>query len=127
MNFRPDSTEELLAGCDARTRRLVVAARKAIAAAVPEAVERFRPGWGLIGYNAPAYFAFIHAEPGRVRIGFEWGVALPDPAGMLEGDGRQVRHVTLRSPADLRRAEFLELLRAAATARPPGRRPRSRD
>jgi len=84
------------------------------------------PGWGLIGYNAPAYFAFI--APGRddVRIGFEWGVMLSDPDRLLEGRGSQVRYVTIRSVRVLQSRALAELLRSAAAIRPPHRAPGSR-
>ncbi|MGN6106129.1 MAG: hypothetical protein ACTHU0_13560 [Kofleriaceae bacterium] len=95
-------------------RALVEAARSRIRSVVPIAVEKLRPGWGLIGYNAPAYFAFIHPGP-VLRIGFEWGVSLPDPDGLLEGNGRRVRHVPIRTAGDLRRAALADLLRTAAT------------
>ncbi|MCI0635283.1 MAG: DUF1801 domain-containing protein, partial [Actinobacteria bacterium] len=114
----PRSIGELLRTVAPDRRKLVEAARRRILSVIPTAVEKLRPGWGLIGYNAPAYFAFIVPGPGDVRIGFEWGVSLPDPAALLEGDGRQVRYVTIRSARDLRRAAVAELLRAAASRLP---------
>jgi hypothetical protein len=127
MIFRPASIDELLAACTMSTQRLVLAARKRILTAVPTAIERFRPGWGLIGYNAPKYFAFIAVEGGRVRIGFEWGVLLEDWAGLLQGDGRQVRYVDVQSAAVLRAPPLTALLQQAADLKPPGRSsPRTR-
>ncbi len=82
---------------------------------VSSAAEKLRPGWGLIGYNAPTYFAFILPGPHDVQIGFERGISLADPAHLLEGDSRQVRYVPLRSASDLRKAALAELLRAAAS------------
>ena len=46
---------------------------------------------GLIGYNAPAYFAYILPAEDHIRIGFEWGALLPDPADLLGGNAKQVR------------------------------------
>jgi hypothetical protein len=83
--FRPETVEELLAAYPPRVARLAEAARRAVRAAVPEAVERLRPGWLLVGYDAPGYFACVAPQPDRVRIGFEWGILLPDPRGLLEG------------------------------------------
>ena len=114
MMPRPRSIDELLLICGPEARKLAEAARKRILRVVPDATERLRPGWGLIGYNAPAYFAFILPYEQHVRIGFEWGVALPDPSGLLEGDGKQVRYVTVRSIKDLRRPALADLLAAAA-------------
>lgn len=113
--MKPRSIAALLRGLPADRRRLVEAARKRIVGVVPLAVERLRPGWGLIGYNAPAYFAFIVPAPGDVRIGFEWGVSLHDPNGLLEGAGRQVRYWPVRSVADLRSSALADFLRTAAT------------
>src|SRR5688572_27373841 len=103
---RPDdvSVSEFLSGFDPRLRRLAGAARKRILTAVPHATERVRLGWRLIGYDAPAYFAFISLEGNSVRIGFEWGVMLTDPSGLLEGTGTQVRYVMIRSASDLKGA-----------------------
>ena len=119
--FRPDSIDELLATCTPGVRRLAQAARKRVLAVVPGATEKLRPGWGLIGYNAPAYFAYVLLMRDHVRIGFEWGVSLPDPEGLLEGSGRQVRHVTIRRPTELRSRALADLLGRAAVIGPPGR------
>jgi hypothetical protein len=121
-----ESIDELLARCEPRVRRLAEAARKRILVVVPEATEKLRPGWSLIGYNAPAYFAFILPTRYQVRIGFEWGVMLPDPKGLLEGDGSQVRYFTLGTAAALRSPELSAFLRAAAAIRPPPRQTRRR-
>lgn len=126
MTFRPTSIDELLAACNAETRRLVLGARKRISTAVPHATERFRPGWGLIGYNAPKYFAFVVVERGLVRVGFEWGVLLDDWAELLQGDGRQVRYVDVHSSADLKAPALTALLQQAAALKPPGRPKSSR-
>ena len=114
MMGRPGSIDELLLVCGPEARGLAEAARKRILNVVPDATERLRAGWGLIGYNAPAYFAFIVPADDHVRIGFEWGVALPDPAGLLEGDGKQVRYVRIGSMKDLRTPALADLLAAAA-------------
>lgn len=114
----PKTLEELLARCTSRTRTTLQASRKGIVKAVPAAVERFRSGWGLLGYNAPSYFAFLFADENDVRLGFEWGVGLTDPMGLLEGSGRRVRHITLRSASDITRPEIAALLQDAAVFKP---------
>ena len=125
--FRAMSIEELLSVCSPEARLLAEAARKTIVSVVPAASERLRSGWGLIGYNAPSYFAFIVPEKSRARIGFEWGVMLADPGGLLEGSGSQVRYVTIRTPRDLAAPGLAPLLLEAAAMPPPSRarRPRS--
>lgn len=88
---------------------------------VPGVTEKLRSGWGLIGYNAPAYFAFIVPERDKLRIGFEWGVMLPDPNRLLEGTASHVRYVTIRTARGVAAPALANLLRAAAVIRPPRR------
>lgn len=76
--------------------------REVVLDAVPEAIERVRSGWRLIGYDVPVgrrtrYFAFVAPEPGHVHLGFEYGVWMADPEGILLGAHlalRKVRFVT---------------------------------
>lgn len=114
MKLSPGSIEELLAPAGPRVRSLANAARTLIGLLVPHATERLRPGWGLIGYSAPRYFAFIQPLPAAIRIGFEWGVRLEDPRGLLEGDGTQVRFVTVTGERGLRSRALTDLIRQAA-------------
>ena len=39
----------------------------------------------------------------HIKIYFEHGIRLPDPHGVLEGDGRQTRYVRVQSAKDVRR------------------------
>ena len=123
---RAATIEALLAPCPPRVRRLAEAARQRILAVVPDAVEKLRAGWGLIGYSAPGYFAFVLPMSDHVRIGFEWGVMLPDRAGLLQGTGAQVRYVVITRQQDLRAPALALLIREAAALRPPARATRLR-
>jgi hypothetical protein len=113
--------DDFRSGLDPVVRRVAEAARKRIVGVVPHATERVRLGWRLIGYNAPAYFAYISFERDHVRIGFEWGVMLPDPASLLQGHGAQVRCVVVRTAQDLQFATP----GTARVKRGPGRAPLS--
>ena len=43
-----------------------------------------------------APFAYVNAFKAHASVGFYCGALLPDPAGLLEGDGKRMRHVKLR-------------------------------
>jgi len=96
--------------------------RGVVLRATPEAIERVRPGWRLIGYDLPVgrrrtvYFAMIWAEPVHVHLGFEHGVLMSDPRGLLEGKGitKKVRWVTLTPGSMLPEADLAELVLEAA-------------
>ena len=37
----------------------------------------------------------------HINLGFYWGAKMDDPEGVLLGDGKQLRHIRIESPADL--------------------------
>jgi len=43
-----------------------------------------------------APFGYVNAFTSHVNVGFFHGASLPDPAGLLQGDGKFMRHVKLR-------------------------------
>lgn len=49
----------------------------------------------------------------HVNLGFNFGATLADPNGILEGSGNQIRHVSIKTPADLARPELRSYLRRA--------------
>lgn len=98
--------EAFLEGYPPAVRALAERLRVAVRHAVPDAIERVRLGWHLIGYDVPAdrrtaYFAYVAPEREHVHLGFEWGALMADPDGRLIGEGitRQVRWLTYR-PGD---------------------------
>lgn len=48
-----------------------------------------------------------------VNLGFNQGATLPDPMGILEGAGKQIRHIKIRSSSDLARPEVRAYIRRA--------------
>ena len=60
-----------------------------------------------------AAFAYTNAFAAHVNVGFFLGATLPDPAGLLEGDGRYMRHVKLRPGTAVNSAALAGLIAAA--------------
>ena len=114
--------EALLEGLPEPMPDLAYRLRELVRQAEPDAVERVRPGWRVIGYDMPVgrgrlrFFAWIWAQPEHVHLGFPRGVLLPDPNGLLSGDGitKQARWLTVRLASDIDRAAFEALVHAAA-------------
>jgi hypothetical protein len=48
-----------------------------------------------------AAFGYVNAFTSHVNVGFFYGAFLADPAGLLEGTGKRMRHVKLRPGADV--------------------------
>jgi hypothetical protein len=60
-----------------------------------------------------APFAYVGVFKDHVNVGFFHGASLADPAGLLEGTGKSMRHVKLR-PGVAFNEKALEVLIAAA-------------
>lgn len=48
-----------------------------------------------------------------VNLGFNQGATLADPSGIFEGSGKLIRHIKIRTPADLVRPEIRAYVRRA--------------
>ena len=57
-----------------------------------------------------APFAYVNAFLSHVNVGFFHGAELPDPAGLLEGAGKHMRHVKLRHGAAANSAALRKLI-----------------
>lgn len=49
----------------------------------------------------------------HVNLGFNDGATLPDPKQIFEGKGNRIRHITIRSSAELKRPEIRSYIRRA--------------
>ena len=66
--------------------------------------------WACAGEAA---FAYVGAFTAHANVGFLFGAELPDPAGLLEGGGKRMRHVKLRWGEPVDEAALGALIAAA--------------
>jgi|SRR5580658_1184534 hypothetical protein len=69
--------------------------------------------WGHDWYVGTDHVCGVFLYQRHIVIEFERGSTLPDPTGLLEGTGKNLRHVTLRSTSDARNPALQTLLAAA--------------
>ena len=62
-----------------------------------------------------AAFAYVNAFTAHVNVGFFRGAELADPAQLLEGTGKYMRHVKLRPDGDIDTSALIDLIEAAYT------------
>jgi hypothetical protein len=60
-----------------------------------------------------AAFGYVNAFKSHVNVGFFHGAVLDDPAGLLEGSGKRMRHVKLQPGHEMNAAALSELIDAA--------------
>jgi hypothetical protein len=58
-------------------------------------------------------FGYVNSFKHHVNVGFFYGALLEDPAGLLEGSGKRMRHVKLRPDAESNDAALEKLIYAA--------------
>jgi hypothetical protein len=95
--------------------------RRIVVDAVPDAIERVRPGWRLIGYDLPVkrhgvFFAWVWLEPEHVHLGFPRGVHMEDPRRAMSGAGitKLARWLTYKPGDDVDERLATELVLEAA-------------
>jgi hypothetical protein len=111
-----------LAAQPPKNRAIIRALRAFVKRAAPRLVESVKWGNGCwLSGNVPV--AYVYSDDGFVQFGFFRGASLKDPQGLLEGKAQYVRHVKVRSVADLDAKALRALLRQAiglAPGQPPG-------
>ena len=60
-----------------------------------------------------APFGYVNAFTAHVNVGFFHGAALPDPAGLLQGTGKTMRHVKVKPGLALDGPSLRALINAA--------------
>ena len=60
-----------------------------------------------------AAFAYVNVFRDHVNVGFFHGAYLSDPAGLLEGTGKRMRHVKLRPGVDVETSALKSLIAAS--------------
>lgn|SRR5262245_52870555 len=98
-------------------RDLALATRALVKTSLPGADETLDKPARLVAYSFGSGYAnmicvIIPSQKG-VKLGFARGVALPDPRGLLEGEGKSSRYVQLKSASDLTTPGLKGLLRSA--------------
>lgn len=118
----PIPPDLFLSGYAPEIRDLAERLRDVVREAVPDAIERVRAGWRLLGYDIPLvrrtrYFAFVAPEPEHVHLGFEYGIWMADPDRILRGahlDLKKVRYVTYEPGDPIPTATLVRFTREAA-------------
>ncbi len=112
-----DPAEPLLDKLTPEARALVQQLRPLIKAVLPQAEERVHLGWDVIRYgdgkNMRDVIVALSPQRAYVNLEFGDGVDLPDPAHRLEGTGKRLRHVKIRTGEDVGHADVRALLEAA--------------
>ena len=113
--------EAFLEGYSPKHRAIANRLRAIVRRTIPEATERVRSGWRVIGFDLPKgrrspFFAWVFPEREHVHLGFPQGVLIADPDRLMDGEGitKRARWLTYTSVEEIDEAVAAGLIRAAA-------------
>jgi hypothetical protein len=117
-----EAVDRLLADHPPELQAIERALRTTIRSAFPDAIEQVDVPDRLIAFGRSMkirgmLFAII-AHKSHVNLQLADGVDLADPAGLIEGTGKRVRHVKIRSVGDASSPAVRAIIQAQLAARP---------
>ena len=96
-----------------QNQAVIGALRRFVKRVQPKLKESVKWGNGCwIGSNGPV--AYVYSATGSVQFGFFYGSSLKDPRGLLEGEGKYVRHTKVRDASEIDERAFAALLKQAS-------------
>src|SRR5277367_565143 len=110
---------EFLSVYEEKIVALALDVRRFVLTESPRATETIYDAYNVVavGYSFTGRlkesFCHVAVYAKHVNLGFNHGAELADPRGILQGNGKQIRHVTIREAADLKSADLTRLLRLA--------------
>lgn len=93
-------------------QEIMEAVRQLIHESVPHVVEEFK--WSRPVFRATKDFAYLKTAKAYVTLGFFQFEKLSDEHNLLEGTGKDMRHIKLKSAADIDKALLREWFKAAS-------------
>ena len=120
---KPQTWDAVLAEHDPAVAAAARAVERLVIDALSGAVVQFDPGNGLLAIGTSLkmrdlLFAII---PHRAHVNLQLadGVDLPDPTGIVEGTGKRIRHVKIRSAEAAASPTIRDIVRVQVERRPP--------
>ena len=92
-----------------RFKPVTDAVRALVRKAVPKSREAINP-WGLPIFEWNGPLCYLMVGKNHVTFGFPRGTSLQDPAKLLQGTGKNLRHIKLREVSDVHDANVKKLI-----------------
>ncbi len=110
-----DPVRRFVDGNPAETREIIERLRDIARKTMPDAQEIMYHG--AIGYSPTGApydrIVYVMSAKKHVTLGFFFGSRLPDPESLLEGEGKRMRHVKIRTLKEANSPAIKNLLKAA--------------
>ena len=111
MMSKEKNVETYVRGLEPGKRALVQKLRRLVKPEAPHLVELMK--WGNVCWVGAGNVCLIHVADDHLDFGFFMGASLPDPSGILVGNGKFLRMVKVRKTADIRPRAFAAIVASA--------------
>jgi len=113
------SFDDVIAASPPEIQKLAQAARALLADVMPGITEvpwarQKIAGYGVGPKKMSEHFCYLAPFKKHLNLGFFYGADLPDPQNLLEGAGKELRHIKIRSAEQLRHPAVRELIERAS-------------
>ncbi|HYM38763.1 MAG TPA: DUF1801 domain-containing protein [Thermoplasmata archaeon] len=108
---RSEDVDKLLAAIEPPQREVARALRDLVLETGPDLQEKVI--YGVPWYRGKSYVCAIAAHSDHTNLEFYRGTSLRDPTALLEGTGKNLRHVKVYAVGEVRRPRLRALLREA--------------
>ncbi len=115
--------DEVISAANPTIRAIARECRKLIAEVMPGVTEvpwanQRTVGYGVGPKKMSQHFCYLAPQRTYLNIGFFYGAELDDPGGLLEGTGKMLRHIKIRSREEIQQSGIREILKQASTYLP---------
>jgi len=110
----PTTHDEYLRDKNLGLQEVVAHLRALVKKSVPKVKEGVNP-WHVPIFESNGPICYYMAGKNHITLGFIRGTSLPDPQGLLEGTGKNLRHVKIKTVEDLKYSGLIGLLKSAAS------------
>jgi len=114
---KPETVAEYISSLDDWRGKMVSALRELVLEGAPEAEESIK--WARPAYEYNGALCYIMAFKNHVNLGFSRGTDLSDPLGILEGSGKEMRHVKVTTLEGILADALKDLVREAVALNRP--------
>jgi hypothetical protein len=96
-------------------RDILAALRKLVRDSLPDATEIIYHGALGYGPSASGFDRILYVAPqnGYANLGFFYGTGISDPLGLLEGSGKRMRHIKIRTLLAAQNAALIPMVQIA--------------
>jgi hypothetical protein len=110
-----ETVDELFPTAPAAVRAILAELQRLVRDTLPDATEIFYHGALGYGPTGSGFDRILYVAPQNdyVNLGFFYGIEVPDPIGLLEGTGKRMRHIKIRSVLAAQNPALVPMVREA--------------